>query len=121
MISCWHYCRRIPELSSHDIEGIGIAGFARWCMTWANEKRSGFWCQAKMTELVRLDAVVRYEDLESGLRALPFVKGNFEMPAIHNAVSRPPLSEDLTTEAVEAINEHSAADFERFGYEQCPM
>ena len=68
---------------------------------------------------MKLDTVIRYETLDADFQALPFYNGQPERLPV---VNRKPDSElhrsieELTPQAVEAINEWCPKDFEMFGY-----
>ena len=116
MLSLWYL---IQKFTREDLEKDGIlrdwtpAQFVDWCATQSCVKWQP---QAKLLSAWQVVHVLRFERLEEGLRSLPFVGDEFEMPAIQNSTARRNILEDLTREFVEEVNKHSVKDFIRFGY-----
>lgn len=80
---------------------------------WAATQRGHQWCsQDEMLSKAPPDEVFRFEDLPGCLRHLPFVSGSVQLPKLGETGRAPAL----TATEIRSIVNHSAADFERFGY-----
>ena len=65
-----------------------------------------------------VDRVLKYEDLRDAAQSLPFY-GDYPFPeTVVNHQPRGRFEDEMTPEFIAAVNEHCAADFERFGYEK---
>ncbi len=118
MLSLWRFMKKFSDATRRKVSmwsGMTPAEFASWCREY-RDAAPQWKSQSEFLSRARVDRALKFEDLEVGLRSLPFVD-EFEMPLVHGATKRPPIEDDLTPEFVAAVNGHSGPDFERFGYE----
>lgn len=115
VVSMWRLLRKFSET---DLDYIGLSAdptlsdVVRWMMA---TPYPAYWNQVRFLETARIDAMLRYENLETELRSLPFVQKWTPLPVM-NTGDRKPISEDLTGEAVRLINQCCAETFEKFNY-----
>ena len=118
MLSIWYHLvwAKAPVLTKGNLQTP--AEFVRYVAV------PGIWPQGEPASMFfdaapRVDSVLRYEDLRNAVMRLPFYDERRPFPTeIVNHQPRGKYEDDLTPEFIAAVNDHSAADFERFGYEQ---
>ena len=112
MISCWYHLRRCDQQF-----GIDKITFPEFVHLLTHHWGLGGMNQVDFLRDIRVDKHLRFETLADEVVLLPFNRQKIPLPTIRiNAEERPPLEQDLPPENIRAINEHSAPDFEAFGY-----
>jgi hypothetical protein len=91
----------------------GLPDFVDWAATQPGHQ----WCsQAEMLRDVRLDAILRFEDLMRGVYQLPFIGEPYQLDLARIPHLNETIPGILNEMAALAIMRHSEQDFGRFGY-----
>lgn len=116
MMSLYRYVRLWPEdfPGFSSIDRSSPERFVRSCG--AQPSQDPRWVnQTDFLKAARLDLALHLEDLPDGLQRLPFVSAKItEFPVTNSTVVDPAVG--MTTEFIQAVNQHSALDFVKFGY-----
>ncbi len=119
MLSVWYHLvfAKAPVLSENNLRTP--TELARYVIDHRLDWPAGQSASRFFDAAPRVDRILRYEDLANEVKSLPFYDPRYPFPAeIINHQPRGKLEDDLTPEFIAAVNDHSAADFERFGYEK---
>lgn len=111
MMSIWAHWK---EINFQNLDFLKTGGAAECAERFLSVPEQ--YTQADFLSLARVDAVLHYETLANEVLSLPFNKKGIPLPA--QKVNRSKVRWELMTRRfIGAVNAHSRADFEKFGYE----
>ena len=113
MLSKYHFHRQKPGASHHDRANESTAAEMVDLFAGLDYRHRSM---TEFLEGVNCNMILRWENLAEEIHGLPFV-GRAQLPSKRiNTVRRPHWTEEATPEFIAAVNQHSAPDFERYGY-----
>jgi hypothetical protein len=98
-------------------EGKTYRSFYRWLSALEENNDPVLYPQTYWTGVDELDLIIKYEELERGLKEVQ-EKIGIILPVEHLNQGSKNLSAKHTKKTIQIINKHFADDFETFGYEK---
>ena len=116
MMSMWRYLKTFTSGLPDGLVLDTPADVVRFCL--GMPEGTQWWSQARMLSVSRIDAVLRYETIEDGLRELPFVTTWHPLPWTNETYGDTYQSPEF----IALVNEFERDSFEQFGYfEKCAL